>query len=92
MGLSTVKEKKTIDIVTTLKLIDGRLDIEKAESKDGKYICSSYHKELKAIISTMEPQTEEIDECEKCGGEATNKLVGDEVYRWCPDCGFGIRQ
>lgn len=33
-----------------------------------------------------------IDECEKCGGEVFNVLVGDEVYRYCPDCGFGIQQ
>lgn len=35
---------------------------------------------------------ETIDVCEKCGEEVYNKLVGDEVYRCCPDCGFGIQQ
>ena len=35
-------------------------------------------------------EIEQIPECNKCGGEATNQLVGDELHPWCPDCGFGI--
>ena len=29
----------------------------------------------------------EIIECEKCGGEMGEKLIGDELYAKCPDCG-----
>ena len=25
--------------------------------------------------------------CGKCGEEAGTKLIGDEVYDWCDDCG-----
>lgn len=25
--------------------------------------------------------------CDKCGGEAGQNLIGDEVYDWCDDCG-----
>lgn len=25
--------------------------------------------------------------CDKCGEEAFTKLIGDEVYDWCEDCG-----
>ena len=26
--------------------------------------------------------------CEKCGGEMGNKMVGDESYKRCSDCGL----
>lgn len=34
----------------------------------------------------------EVDRCERCGEETHNILVGDEVYRNCPDCGPSITQ
>lgn len=35
------------------------------------------------------PEIEVDDEmvCEKCGGEMAERLVGDEVYDRCVDCG-----
>ena len=36
---------------------------------------------------TKEETTEEIVECEYCGGETGMKLIGDESYDWCKDCG-----
>ncbi|KKK76730.1 hypothetical protein LCGC14_2860670, partial [marine sediment metagenome] len=35
---------------------------------------------------------DEIDECEKCGEEVGRRLIGDEWYRNCPDCGMAIEQ
>lgn len=32
--------------------------------------------------------TETFYICPKCGGEAVYKLVGDETYLTCHDCGF----
>jgi len=29
-----------------------------------------------------------MTECEKCGGETGSKMVGDEVYEKCGDCGW----
>ncbi len=26
--------------------------------------------------------------CEKCGGETGEKMVGDEIYQKCGDCGL----
>jgi hypothetical protein len=31
--------------------------------------------------------TETILICGRCGEEAFTKLIGDEVYDWCDDCG-----
>ena len=28
----------------------------------------------------------EEKECEKCGGELSNRLYGDETYDYCRDC------
>lgn len=48
---------------------------------------------MSETLEQKEINTEDaIDTCEKCGDEVYNRLVGDEVYRYCPDCGFGIQQ
>ncbi len=32
-------------------------------------------------------EKEEIKDCPKCGGERGRKLIGDESYDWCDECG-----
>jgi hypothetical protein len=34
------------------------------------------------------PLDEEYGECEKCGGETSDRLIGDETYNKCGDCGW----
>lgn len=26
--------------------------------------------------------------CERCGEECSSRLIGDEVYKFCPNCGM----
>ena len=33
-----------------------------------------------------------LDTCERCGEEVGSKMIGDEIYRNCPNCGMGIEQ
>ena len=35
-----------------------------------------------------ETKQEEYEECEKCGGELTTKIIGDESYDYCPECNW----
>lgn len=36
----------------------------------------------------LEVENRAEDLCEKCGGETTKKLIGDEIYQKCGDCGW----
>lgn len=48
---------------------------------------------MSETLERKEINTEDVEDiCEKCGGDVYNVLVGDEVYRHCEDCGFGIQQ
>ena len=31
-------------------------------------------------------ELEEAPSCERCGGECSSRLVGDEFYNFCSDC------
>lgn len=35
-----------------------------------------------------ENQLAEYSVCEKCGGETGSRLIGDETYNKCGDCGW----
>lgn len=59
------------------------------------YLCISFSlgehiqaaKIIEQVLAEKEPDT-----CEKCGLEVGQKMIGDELYRNCPDCGIGIEQ
>ncbi|MCK9370897.1 hypothetical protein M0R04_13385 [Candidatus Dojkabacteria bacterium] len=36
----------------------------------------------------LEAMANEYGECEKCGGETSDRLIGDESYNKCGDCGW----
>lgn len=38
-------------------------------------------------MSKIKPTLEPILICDRCGEEAYVKLIGDEVYDWCDECG-----
>ena len=42
----------------------------------------------KQRIMNQETKQEEYEECEKCGGELTVKIIGDESYDYCPECNW----
>ena len=35
-----------------------------------------------------ENTAQEMNDCEKCGGETGSLLVGDEIGKKCSDCGY----
>jgi hypothetical protein len=41
-------------------------------------------------LACIPPQKveDEYGECEKCGGETSDRLIGDESYNKCGDCGW----
>lgn len=51
-----------------------------------------YKKELAIDYINKNYEEEEYEEeervCEKCGGELSSKMVGDESYDRCSDCGW----
>lgn len=38
-------------------------------------------------MSHPDPTYEEVLICDKCGDYAYMKLIGNEVYDWCDNCG-----
>ncbi len=60
--------------------VGSALKTAKAEPDPYKAVCQSGQ------------ETDEIDECEKCGEEVGRRMIGDEFYRNCPDCGMAIEQ
>lgn len=52
-------------------------------------------KHKKAITIDIEQKRNEANEpdlCERCGEEVHSIMIGDEIYRNCPDCGTSIQQ
>ena len=77
---------------------------EYVRTRKGKFTCYECNKVWESceqrdvdcfgevLPLTKNPPEEEVDRCERCGEETHNILVGDEVYRNCPDCGPSITQ
>lgn len=36
----------------------------------------------------MTMETETILICDRCGEEASTRIIGDEAYDWCAECGI----
>lgn len=39
-------------------------------------------------LSGSEVEEDEVKECERCGGELSTKLIGDESHDYCKECNW----
>ncbi len=69
------------------------------EGKACHSLIQQENERLKALLEHQalirqhqKEEREKADTCERCGEEVGTKLIGDEVYRNCPNCGTGISQ